>query len=304
MTRKIAFFIQDHTNLLDLGACVHVFQESIDMGLDFELEFVSFDKKVKTLVGLPLINLKPYQKLNLKEGDFLFIISTDIHYILSSKYKLTHEFKEWLNKMKDEGIRICAICNGAFLLGKAGLLNYRKCTTHWKRTKELKKMFPLAQVEEDKIFVEDENIITSAGGTSGIDVSLHILSELKDEHFAHKVARELVVYQRRNGSDSQLSVFLDSRNHFNSKIHQAQDYVQSNLHHKISLDLLADKAHMSYRNFCRVFKKETNITANQYINIIRKERILTLIQNKDLSRKQVANMVGLDSERHLSRLLN
>lgn len=304
MRKKVIFLIQQHTNLLDLGGAVHVFSEAQENGLDIELCYAAIDKNIVSGPGLPLGAVKSYRNIKVMEGDYIFIISTDINFILSKNYKIPQEFIDWINKSYAANAYICAICNGAFLLGKTGLLNNRKCTTHWKRTQELKTFFPKADVQENVIFVEDNRVITSAGGTSGVDVSLYIVSKLRDEHFAHKIARELVVYIRRNGSDSQFSIFLESRNHMHSGIHYVQDYVQSNLHKRMNLHKLSQLANMSYRNFCRIFKKETKLTAVQYINLIRKEKVQILIQNKDLSRKQIANLVGLESERQLSRIIN
>ncbi|NOT38574.1 MAG: AraC family transcriptional regulator [Saprospiraceae bacterium] len=303
MSRKIIFLIQQHTNLLDVAGASQVFGEAKEYGIDLEIVFTSLETNIKSGVGLPLGKITNFSNINLSEGDILFIISTDIQYIMSDKYRVPHKFIEWIKNAYNNNVKICAICNGAFLLAKTGLLDGRKCTTHWKRTKELQTLFPKLDVQENVIFVEDTGIITSAGGTSGVDVSLHLLATLQNDYFAHKVARELVVYQRRNGSDAQLSILLESRNHMHKGIHKVQDFVQSNLHKKVNLNKLSGIANMSYRNFCRIFKKETDLTTIQYINMVRKDRINNLIKNKDLSRKQIANLVGLESERQVSRLI-
>jgi transcriptional regulator GlxA family with amidase domain len=110
------------------------------------------------------------------------------------------------------------------------------------------------------------------------------------------------MYIRRDGNSKQESVFLKFRNHIHSGIHQAQDFVVEKIHTKFSNTELADVANMSYRNFCRIFKKETGITPNEYINLIRLEKANSLIKNPDMSKQQIANAVGLKSEKQLSRL--
>lgn len=153
------------------------------------------------------------------------------------------------------------------------MLDGIKCTTHWKRTEELQADFPKAKVQQNIIFVEDNGIYTSAGANSAIDVALHILSHLKDDFFAHKIARELVVYNRRRGSDVQQSIYSSNRNHIHNGIHKVQDYLEKNLHKKNMLADLAELANMSHRNFCRIFKKETSLTVIEYVNLLRKEKI-------------------------------
>lgn len=304
MVKKIVFLIQPQTNLLDLGGATQVFLEAQNNGLQLDIQFCTFDNHITSGIGLPFGNLKNYNQVQFCEGDYLFVISTNIQYILSKQYNIANTLYRWFNEAHALGVHICAICNGAFLLGKVGLLDGRKCTTHWKRTKELRQLFPKAQVQENIIYIEDNGITTSAGGASGIDVSLHVLSKLKDDFFVHKISRELIVYQRRNGSDAQHSIFMEKRNHLHTGIHHVQDHIHSNIHKKFNLNELAEMANMSYRNFSRIFKRETNVTANQYINLVRKERISLLLQNPDLSRRQIANAVGLESERQLNRIMH
>lgn len=304
MSTKIVFLILPHTNLMDFGGASHVFLEAKEKGLDIEIKFCSYEQNLVSSVGLPLGKLDHYKNINLNTGDYLFIVSADIHFILSDKFNPHKNLLKWLVACKQNGAMVCAICNGAFLLGKTSLLNDRKCTTHWKRTKELQTQFPLAKVQENILFIEDNGIITSAGGTSGIDVALYIITKLKNDLFSYKVSRELIIYNRRSGNDAQHSVYLNNRNHVHMGIHKVQDYLQENLNKKNSLHKLAEIANMSYRNFCRIFKKETFLTVTEYITILRKEKINQLSKNLDMSKLQIASECGLKSERQLSRIKN
>lgn len=289
--------------MLDLGGATQTFLEAQQNGLQISIQYCTYHNNIVSSVGIPFGKIPSYTKANLVAGDYIFILSTTIDYLLSADYAPPEKFLNWLQVQHQKGVTICAICNGAFLLGKAGLLNNRKCTTHWKRTKQLKQLHPLAGVQENIIYVEDNGIITSAGGTSGVDVSLHILHKLKGDYFTHQISRELIVYQRRNGSDAQESLFLQYRNHVHTGIHAVQDYLHTHLEKKISLTELAEMANMSYRNFCRVFKKEVGLSPLEYITKLRIEKIQQLIKNPNLSRKQIAQKCGLESERQVSRLV-
>lgn len=303
MSTKITFLLLPHTNLLDLGAASQVFYEAQDQGLDIEIHFCSDEPNISAANGLPLGKIESYQKQKLTKEDYLIILSADYKYIFSNKFKPSKALLDWLADLKGQGITLCAICTGAFLLGKAGLLDGIKCTTHWKRTAELQSDFPKAKVQQNIIFIEDNGVYTSAGANSAIDIALHILSKLKDDFFTHKIARELVVYHRRTGADSQQSVYLNNRNHIHGGIHKVQDYLQENLHKKNLLLDLADIANMSHRNFCRIFKKETSLTVIEYVTILRKEKIKTLLNNPDLAKIEIANQVGLQSKKQVSRIL-
>ncbi len=303
MSLKITFLLLPNTNLLDLGGASQVFYEAIDQGLNIDFNFCSSEKNIETAMNLPLGKIANYKKQELNEGDYLIVLSADYKYIFSKEFNPDKALLNWIVSLKTKGVTICAICTGAFLLGKAGLLDGVKCTTHWKLTDELQAKFPKAKVQQNIIFVEDNGIYTSAGANSAIDVALHILSHLKDDFFAHKIARELVVYKRRSGNDEQQSIYSNNRNHMHSGIHKVQDYLQENLHKKNLLTDLAKLANMSHRNFCRIFKKETSLTVIEYVNILRKEKINNLLKNPDLSRIEIAKKCGLQSVRHLSRII-
>ncbi len=301
---QIFFLILPNNNLLDFAGATQVFHEAMEQGLNLNINFCSFEDNLKTSANLPLGKIDSYKRQQVRAGDYIFIVSAHIDYVLSGKMDPGPEFTEWMVKAYNAGANVCAICNGAFLLGKTGLLNGRKCTTHWKRTAQLQQRFPAAKVQENILFVDDERVITSAGATSGIDVALYILGKLKDDNFVYKIARELVIYTRRSGTDMQHSLFLNYRNHVHAGIHKVQDWLLNNLHKKAGIADLAQIALMSERNFTRVFKKEIQLTVNEYITLLRKEKIKELMKNPDLSREQMAKLCGLQSVKQVSRLIS
>ena len=300
---KIIFLVLPQVHLLDLAGAVQVFHEAIDHGADLSLDYCSYRKDVSASAHFPLGDLKHFSETQIGDGDYLFIPGAEVSFLLSKRFSAEKSLINWVKQVHAGGAYVCSVCTGAFFLGLAGLLNGRKCTTHWKRTAELKEHYPAIHLMEDILFTEDDRIYTSAGVTAGIDMALAIVGKLTDDSVSYKVARELVVYLRRTGSESQQSAFMKYRNHIHSGIHKAQDYLQENIQKKISLVQLADTVCMSARNLTRTFKKETGITVNEYTTLLRRELLKAFAKNPDMSRKQMAKQCGLKSERQVMRLL-
>jgi transcriptional regulator GlxA family with amidase domain len=302
-TTKIVFLVLPRLHLLDLAGADQVFYEVQDHGVDIEVVYCSFTSDLQTSAHLPIAALRHFADISFTTGDYLIVPGAEVAYLLSEDFRRQQAVFSWLKKSHQEGASICSICTGAFVLALAGLLDGRKCTTHWKSTAKLQALFPKAAVIENILFTEDERILTSAGVTSGIDLALHIASRLKDDLLAFQIARELVVYMRRQGHHTQQSVFLQYRNHIHAGIHQVQDWLQDNIGQKSNLTALADIACMSPRNLTRIFRRETGISINDFVTLIRKEKIKALLKNPDITRSQIAAQCGLKSERQVLRLL-
>jgi transcriptional regulator GlxA family with amidase domain len=303
MKTKFVFLLLPEMHLMDLAGPDQAIHEAIDYGADFEIEYCNLQNNISSTSGLPIGNVNHFSKVELNKGDFLIIPGSNASYLLSENFKKQTELLNWITTNHQKGVNICSICAGAFALAECGLLDNIASTTHFKRTKQLQELYPKTKVVENILFTETNGIYTSAGIASGIDLTLHIIEKLKGSHFAHLVARELVVYNRRNGNAAQESELLQFRNHIHTGIHKVQDWIIENIHLKTNLPNLAEIANMSERNFTRTFKKETQITVNDFITLIRKEKINELLKNPDLSRTEIANKVGLQSERQLSRII-
>lgn len=304
MATRFIFLLLPHIHLLDLAGSDQAIHEAIDYGADFEIEYCGIDKNITSTTGLPIGKIKHFSKVNIKKGDYLIIPGSDYKYLTSKSFLKEKVLFEWISSHYKKGANICSICIGAFVLAESGLLDGLSCTTHFKKTRELQELYPSLKVEENILFTDQDGIYTSAGIASGIDLTLHIIEKLQGSYFANKVARELVVYNRRKGNSAQESEMLKFRNHIHTGIHKVQDYIIENIHKKNNLTDLAEIANMSERNFTRIFKKETNITVNEFITAIRKEISTKLLENPDLSRTEIANKVGLESEKQLRRILN
>lgn len=300
---KVAFIVPPHVELLDLAGPVQVFTEAKIHGLEARIEFYSYGKEHTSTSGIAFAEIKNYKKAELQAGDFVFVPGTDHDYLQSAAFGDEKNFFKWLVQCAYKNVNTCSICTGAFFLGEAGLLNGKECTTHWRRTDELKSRFPKAKVLADILYIKSDNIYTSAGISAGIDLALAILENLKGPHFVHKVARGLVVYHRRDPSHSQKSIYLDFRNHINPKIHEVQDFLVNNLAKENSIETLAERVAMSPRNLSRVFKDSTGLTIVEYLTELRRETAKTLLNNPDYTIDYIAAQCGFKSARQLQRIL-
>lgn len=300
---KVAFIVPPHVELLDLAGPAQVFTEAKSQGLEAAIEFYSYHNENTSTSGVAFGEIKSYKEANLKAGDFVFVPGTGHDYLQSAQFGAEKSFFKWIAQCAENKVNTCSICTGAFFLGEAGLLDGRDCTTHWRRTDELKFRFPKAIVLADSLYVKSDTIYTSAGISAGIDLALAILESLKGPHFVHKVARGLVVYHRRDPSHSQKSIYLDFRNHINPKIHEVQDFLINNLAKENSIDALAEMVAMSPRNMSRVFKDSTGLTIVEYLTELRRETAKTLLNNPDYTIDYIASQCGFKSARQLQRIL-
>ena len=166
--------------------------------------------------------------------------------------------------------RIASICSGAFVLAEAGLLDNRRATTHWAYARLFQSQYPQVRVDEDKIFVHDGPMWTSAGMSAGIDLALAMVDEDLGVDLARIVAKKLVVYHRRAGGQSQYSALLDLEPK-SDRIQSALAFAKRNLHTTLSVPELADAARLSPRQFSRAFQAETGQSPAKAVENLRVE---------------------------------
>jgi len=301
--KKMVFIIPPTVELLDLAGPVQVFTEAIFYGFETEIEFYTYQDNPVSTSGLGFGKISHYSEAKLKEGDYVFVPGMHEDYVRSISFKAEKAFFYWLKECSDKLITVGSICNGAFALGHAGLLDHTECTTHWRRVNELQTQFPKAKVVADILYVRSNRVYTSAGISAGIDLALAILEDLKGALFTHKVARGLVVYHRRSGKHKQHSVYLDYRNHIHPQVHEVQDYLLENLSKENSIGSLAVRVGMSPRNLSRVFKEKTGITVLEYLTNLRIEYAKTMLNNPEYTVDYIASKCGFKSARQLQRIL-
>jgi transcriptional regulator GlxA family with amidase domain len=303
---RAVFLVPPSVHLLDLTGPAHIFYEAKSYGAPIEISYVSLsnESEEKSTAEISLGKLKRFNDFVLGPNDWLIIPGLESELLLNEVFLKEHvQFYEWLLLQHQQKAKICAVCTGAYLLAKAGLLDGKNCTTHWKYLSDFRYRFPDAKLCADRLFVKDQNIYSTAGISSGIDLSLFLLEEQFGSVVASEIAREVVVYLRRTASDPQLSVFLQYRNHIKNQVHQVQDLLAQNLNKKFTIEDLAEHAYMSPRNLTRLFKKTTGITIGKYIEKLRVERAMHLLaEGKKMD--EVASECGLKSTNQLRSLLN
>jgi transcriptional regulator GlxA family with amidase domain len=301
--KKIAFVVPPTVQLLDLAGPVQVFSEAKYYGYDLSLEFYSFQTNLTCSAGLPFGTIRCFSEAELGDGDYVLMPGMLFTYIESISFRAERMFFNWLKACAENMVTVCSICNGAFALGEAGLLDGIECTTHWRRIEQLQSRYPRAKVLADVLYVKTNRVYTSAGVSAGIDLSLSILEDLKGPLFTHKVARSLVVYHRRSHNHKQESIYLDYRNHINPQVHQVQDYLIEHLDEENDLESLAALVAMSSRNLSRVFKEKTGVTVLEYLTQLRLEKATTLLNNPEYTLEYIASQCGFKTARQLQRII-
>ena len=198
----------------------------------------------------------------------------------------------WLKKISLRIRRVGSVCTGAMLLARAGLLDGRRATTHWNWCQTLIKRAPRASVESDPIFVRDENVYTSAGVTAGMDLALALVEEDHGSHLALQVARNLVLYLRRSGGQSQFSAALSLQLTDRKPLRELEAWVLDNLHKPLTVPLLAQRVAMSPRNFARVFIKEMKATPAKFVERLRVEAARRRLEESQNSMEMIAAECG------------
>ena len=177
----------------------------------------------------------------------------------------------WLRAAAQRSRRVCSVCTGTFILGAAGLLEGRRATTHWASCDMLAEHYPSVTVEPDQIYVRDGDLYTSAGVTAGMDLALALVEEDLGRATALEVARWLVMFVKRPGGQSQFSAQLAAQTAEREPLRELQDWIAGNLDADLSVPALAERAHMSERNFARAFRKELGMTPAAYVESARVE---------------------------------
>ena len=193
--------------------------------------------------------------------------------------------------------RVAAPCTGAFILAESGLLDGRRATTHWVFARQLRERFPEVRVEEDRIFIVDGSVWTSAGMTASIDLALAMIEKDHGEEVARQVARKLVVYHRRAGGQSQFSALLEL-DPKSDRIQKSVNYAKANLRSVLSVEELADAAGLSARQFSRAFRSETGQSPAKAVEHLRVEAARLLMEQGRHSMDVIAEETGFaDSDR-------
>ena len=229
------------------------------------------------------------------EFDTLIVLGT-----LLDKPTFSPGLVAYVRNAPSKARRVASICTGALVLAEAGLLEDRCVTTHWAYARDLRERFPKVKVEEDRIFVVDGSIWTSAGCTACVDLALAMVENDAGTELARSVARDLVVYHRRAGGQTQHSALLETAPK-SDRIQSALDYARRNLHTALTVEKLAEAARLSPRQFSRAFHEETGQSPAKAIENLRIEAARVMVEQSRHPIDVVAREAGFGTRDRMRR---
>ena len=207
----------------------------------------------------------------------------------------------WIRRAAGRAGRVASVCNGAFLLAEAGVLDGRRATTHWAECDALQRRYPAVFVDREPIFVRDGDIYTSAGVTAGIDLSLALVEDDLGAALARNVARALVLFLRRPGDQAQFSARQPWHRAEREPLRALQAWIAENLAADLSVAALAERAFMSPRNFARAFRHEVGMTPAAYVEAVRLERARAELEVGEKPIEAIAQACGFGTVDTLRR---
>lgn len=289
------FVLAPGVHLLDLAGPAQVFHNDL---LGYELHWVAEQDEVASAQGLPVRAETTWPVLS---PDDLVLVPGWRAPTLASTFALTRPTLDRLRAHHEAGGMVASVCAGADALGRAGLLDGRRCTTHHDLQDELATRHPRATVIRDVLYVVDGRVATSAGIASGIDLALHLVATRHGPATAAKVARSMVVYARRNGDEQQTSAMLRHRSHVDDTVHRVQDLIDAGFTAHLPLTTLASRTGVSPRTVTRLFTRATGLTPLRYQHLLRLERAEHLLTH-GATVESAARAVGFEDARMLRRL--
>lgn len=305
MSRTVALLVFPGVQALDVGGPMDVFAEANrfvpeDARYEIEVIVIGGDGLIACSNGLLLKAHRAYGDVDPVISSYELVLTAggpDLPKVIwnSGVY-------DWLRRICAVSRRYGSICNGAFALARASLLDGRTVTAHWSDAGELANLCPNARVEADRIFVRDGNLYTSAGVTAGIDLSLYLVAQDHGDDVALNVARRLVVFRQRAGGQSQFSPYLTPCAEPTSPVALVQEYVLGHLSEELSVRVLAGVARMSLRNFARVFARESRMTPAAFVESARVDAARAMLEKGNAPLKRIAYECGFSDSHNMRQI--
>ena len=250
----------------------------------FDINFVAATREVKLHNGAFSVHTDSLLD-DVKKTDLIFIPA----YTCSTEdYLGTNEnFISWIGEQYTKGAEVVSLCVGAFMLAKTGLLEGKKCSTHWRAADEFRKMFPEIELVTDKIITEQDGIYTSGGATSYWNLLLYLVEKYTDRETAILTAKIFAIDIERS-SQSQFIIFKGQRTHSDEDVQKAQKYIENNFQEKFTVDELSSECAISRRSLERKFKRATNNTVSEYIQRV---KIEAAKKSFETSRKNITEVM-------------
>ncbi|MCO6512295.1 MAG: DJ-1/PfpI family protein [Aridibacter famidurans] len=296
--KRIVVVTHRGSNTLEFIGPIYVLQEAnlfleysdrTDIGYDIEV-VTTAPGPVFEVQGLTMVADTVYHELT-GDVDTLIVQAVDE----DENTLANRRFIGWLADMSDRARRVVSICVGTYFLAEAGLLEGKRATTHWAACAHFAKQYPNVKLEPEPIFIKDGDVYTSAGATSGLDLTVALVEEDYGHDLARRVAQGLVMYLKRPGTQAQFSVFTSRDFPKEERISWVQNYISENPDKDLSVESLARKTRMSPRNFSRVFSNEVGLSPGKFVELSRLERARYLLEDSDLSLPAIAEKCGYET---------
>jgi transcriptional regulator GlxA family with amidase domain len=300
--RTVVFVVFDELQLLDLAGPVDVLGGANEMGADppYRPLLASVDgRPVRSNGGVEVAVDASLEQVRRRRGpiDSLVVVGGPGAGRAAGDPDLCRDVAALGRRAR----RTISVCTGALVLAAAGLLDGRRVTTHWAAVGELADRHPSVEVEPDLIYVQDRGVWSSAGVTAGIDLFLALVDADHGATLAHEIARDLVVFVRRPGGQSQFSAQLESEPARSPALAELQRWLPDHLDDDLTVPALARRAGLSQRQFARAFAAELGITPAVYVENLRLEAARRLLETSDLTVETIAKTVGMSLPETLYR---
>ncbi len=308
---ELLFVVAPHTMLLDLAGAAEAFRLANEhrarrgLAPRFAMRFAGPQAQPMTSVGLVLANMEPLPH-ELPTPTWVVLAGQPTAMVPLAE-AANRSIETWLSQTLAPTLgagpqhnRFIGICSGTLLAARAGLLAQRRCTTHHELLGDLRALAPTAQVVGNRVFVVDGPIACSAGIAAGIDLALHLITEVCGEALAASVAQDMVVYLRRSPQDPELSPFLEHRRHLNPVVHRIQNAVSNAPEQRWDMAEMAAMGHVTERHLLRLFKEHAGVSPLQYLQTIRLERARQSLE-RGAQVTQAAEAAGFSSDLQLRR---
>jgi transcriptional regulator GlxA family with amidase domain len=303
-SKRIVFFGLPPVREIDLIGAVDVFATANQIAGGkplYDLKIISAEpvkrKQIAGMFGVSLSCDGDYRSFKMEVDTLLIPGGLGVEEKTAAPAAL-----QWLRKVAKRSRRIGSICTGTFLLAQAGLLDGRRVTTHWRFAAQLARRYPKIQVDPDPIWIQDGRYYTTAGVTSGIDLSLALLEDDHGAALALDVARMMVVFLKRPGNQTQFSVSLAAQMTERKPLHELQVWLASHLSTDLSVEALAKRVAMSRRNFQRLFTAETGVPPARYVENLRIEAARRYLERTTQSLDEIAHRCGFGSADVMGRV--
>jgi transcriptional regulator GlxA family with amidase domain len=302
--RKVAMVLYPDVQILDVTGPLEVFTRTarwlVDQGRchqpAYTVELLAAHPGiVRSSSGLELVVRRSFKEV--RRGIDTLLVAGGI----GARRSPSDQLVTWLRRIAPRVCRLASVCTGAFLLAEAGLLDGRRATTHWGACRQLAERYPHVAVDADPIFVRDGRVYTSAGVTAGMDLALALVEEDHGNEVALAVARELVMFLKRPGGQSQYSAQLMAQAAGREPIRELQVWIGEHPAADLSVASLARRGAMSVRNFARVFTREVGMTPARFVERARVEAARRRLEESSMGVEAIAAQCGFSSAEIMRR---